>query len=478
MPSSVLTYAQSVDNDPVSCQTCVLSPDQLITYRKFVRSALDILQSTSRIDFDKLYTGTKQAQVNILTDYKKQESDSYLGVVKQQGRIVETELQSAWRAVQTEWLRDFAGDFWRQFVGGAKSSVYTRDEKKLEEVDERIDTDATTHINNFVFGDAIPNTQVVKLKELFVAYNSMFQPIWAWWLEANITYKTFIGRLNNLNRKVKNHIIIRPKRDFKRATEKWVNYTLNPTWTQWLADSYACVGNTVIGNCNPTWGKTRALAKEFGNSVWNDFDHIGNKFKSSINKLKGVFSWSTYKGYFDGFGSEWGVGIDINGQRLGSNNKNPVQPKTPPAQKAKEEKQAIKELLDECRKDDNTQYKVKERRVILGPIGYNKTIWCKDRVAFEYQGVALDGMTENEAAKWQRMITSMNDWVDSVASSTSELDDLSKLLSPMDVTPLFQDLSKSVYAAKGTLSALIKSSIKGCLAYCSNLNDRIKCWAN
>gem|GEM_PF-6641881 len=66
--------------------------------------------------------------------------------------------------------------------------------------------------------------------------------------------------------------------------------------------------------------------------------------------------------------------------------------------------------MDEC-KQDGSQYEIKEKRSILGPLAYNKVIGCKDTVSFEYDGVVLDGMTENEAAKRQRMIANMNDWV-------------------------------------------------------------------
>gem|GEM_PF-6410655 len=62
-----------------------------------------------------------------------------------------------------------------------------------------------------------------------------------------------------------------------------------------MAKEYECVKSTVLGNCNPTRGKTNAIAKEFGRSVGNDFSHIGKKFAGSIKKLKQVFSKDFYK---------------------------------------------------------------------------------------------------------------------------------------------------------------------------------------
>ncbi|MFA7284461.1 MAG: hypothetical protein WC004_01400 [Candidatus Absconditabacterales bacterium] len=470
--SDVFVYAQDLNTEEQSCAACAVTPPDLMTYTRFVRAVLDALQSTSRVDFDKIKTETKQAQVNILTDYKKQETDSYFGTIQKEGRVLEMEGQSARRAVQSEGLRDFAGDFWRQFIAGAKSSVFARDEQKLETVDERIDGEATTHINNYVFKDPIPAAQLSKIKDLFGSYSALFQPVGAGGFEQGITYKTMVGWLNNLNRKVKNHIVLRPKQDMTRETDAGVNYTLHPNWSTNLAKEYECVKSTVLGNCNPTRGKTNAIAKEFGRSVGNDFSHIGKKFAGSIKKLKQVFSKDFYKGYFDGFGTDWGVGVTINGTKLGAGDARQV--KQEPAKVAKEEKERIKETLDEC-KQDGSQYEIKEKRSILGPLAYNKVIGCKDTVSFEYDGVVLDGMTENEAAKRQRMIANMNDWVAGVTSSNEELDALGAIAAPLDVTPAFQDVSKSLYLAKGTLGDLIGSSIDGCLAYCSNLNGKIQC---
>jgi|GEM_PF-3959761 len=82
--SDVFVYAQDLNTEEQSCAACAVTPPDLMTYTRFVRAVLDALQSTSRVDFDKIKTETKQAQVNILTDYKKQETDSYFGTIQKE----------------------------------------------------------------------------------------------------------------------------------------------------------------------------------------------------------------------------------------------------------------------------------------------------------------------------------------------------------------------------------------------------------
>ena len=82
----------------------------------FMRAVLNTLQSTSKIDYSKIATGTKQANTNLLINYQKQQTDSYFGVFKREGRVIAGQIQGASLQTITAVSRDFLADFLRQSV--------------------------------------------------------------------------------------------------------------------------------------------------------------------------------------------------------------------------------------------------------------------------------------------------------------------------------------------------------------------------
>ena len=70
---ATFSYAQEAPTETkTDCEACSLTPPELVRYTKFVRSILDTLQSTSKVDYSKIATWTKQANTNLLVDYLKQ----------------------------------------------------------------------------------------------------------------------------------------------------------------------------------------------------------------------------------------------------------------------------------------------------------------------------------------------------------------------------------------------------------------------
>lgn len=433
-----------------------------------MKSILGVLQSTSKVDFTKLNNAnSKEGQVNILTDYLKQENDSYLGVVQKEWRIIWTDIQTNVRNAVISVKRDFIWDFWREFTVWAKSTAFTRDLKKLEEVDNWIDTEANQHIQNYVFNDPIPQSQYDALKQVFVNNTELFSMVNSWWFSTWVSYKQIIWWLNALNRSIKNHITVTPKRDTKFESTKWINYSLNAQWSKWLAASYDCVKSTVAGNCNPNRSKTNDIAKEFWKSVGWDFDLIMGKFQWSIKKLKQVFSNDYYDSYFDDFGNDRWVRYD--GQNLGADAKNAIEPR----KEAKEEKNRVKAILDECYVESALGGGYEWERVfsVFNPNG--RVITCREVADFQYP--VFKNISEAEWAKRKGLLESMNNWVGTTMNSADMLQSYAKVASPLDATKKFPLLSKSVYEAKWVLLELIESSIDWCLAYCSNLNAQVNC---
>lgn len=466
--ASTTVFSQNIDETVYGCDACVNTPDEVSRYIQFVRSILDTMQSTTKVNFSTLDPTVKQWQINTLTDYLKQENDSYLWVFNREWRIIWTDIEWAWRELTQAISRDFLADFARQTVVWLRSSALVRDEEKIEQLDEAIDREAIVHISNFVFRDKIPSDQIAKLQSVFSAYPDIFELTpWSQAFATDLSYRDMVGWLNYMQRRVKNHIVLRPKSDFKYESSAKVSYDIKKTWTDNLQESYSCVIAVVGVNCNPTYGKTAWLRDEFGKSVGKDLKTTIGKFKSSAKKLSSLFAKNKNSGgYFDNYFSN---AIQYNGpswKRSGV--------AVNAAKQAKAEKQQIEEALSECFKlasENPWRYTTQRIVSLFHPEG--KVVSCREKAPYEYADPGA--VLEVEKTRISTLQTSMHNLITLILDMRDTNKAMAALSVPLDVTQEFPTLSKSIYSTKKTVQALNDNSIESCLAFCSNLNGQVNC---
>lgn len=461
---ATFSYAQETPSETkTDCEACSLTPPELVRYTKFVRSILDTLQSTSKVDYSKIATWTKQANTNLLVDYLKQITDSYLWVFKREWRIIWGQIQ--WASLQTTKAvsRDFIADFFRQSVAWARSSVLTRDEDLLETIDDSIDKETIIHINNFVYSDPIPVKQVENLKIVFSNYSDIFQTGWNNWelFSPWISYKQMIGWLNFTQRAVKNHIVIRPKNDFKFESNEKVGYSIRSNRGNTLDDAYACATANLWTACNATFGKTTSLRKEFGKSTGKELKTTLNKFKTSFEKLSKLKSKGVSNEYWS---TRW---VQYRGTTVQDLN---LPTKKEIIQSFEERKSLALKILADCTiKGENInteQYKLYSiQRMWIIP--------CQVRAP--YLSKSAWNVTEAEEAKAVLLSTTMNNTLTKVMNMEDYDNSLSTIALPLSTTLYFPELSKLVYKTKGTVKELNANSVQGCLAFCTNLNTQVNC---
>lgn len=474
-------HAQSSNEEPslTNCKSCTQTPEPLVRYISFVRSVLGTLQSTSKIDYDKIRTTDgANGKINTLIDYAKQEWDSYLWVFKREWRVINGDVVWIWFDGRQALKRDFFADFARQTVVWIRTSALTRDVDKLEELDQSIDTVATVHINNFVFSDPIPANQITSLQGIFSSYQDIFSlspsitPFEKW-----LTYKDVIGWLNYTQRLMKNHVTFTPKKDFTFESKKGIWYTINPTWSQSLMDQYGCIITRWWLNCNPTYGKTKSLRKEFSQKVGKDFTLTIKKFTSSFRKLKALYNQKERDTYFGerDRGRDRGVSLNVNGSNIKNNNQSSSNKSTALSQDIQQQQDQIKKQLTECKttaQSNPDSYRTK-RRFTLGKWSFGKIVSCRE--LSDYEIVRPVNLSEAEIAKIAKLQQSMNDHMMLIIRIDEEQDTLIKLASPRAVTTQQPLLSQKIYETRSSLHTLIDNSIQWCLSFCSNLNSKVNC---
>jgi hypothetical protein len=397
---------------------------------------------------------------------------------EREGRVVGADIQWATReTIQAVW-RDFFSDFARQTVAGVRSSALVRDQDKLEVLDESIDREAIVHINNFVFRDKLSPEQITKLKWVFSAYQDIFiVDAWQAGIDASTTYKDMVGWLNYMQRKMKNHVVFMPKQDFKYEAKGGVRYDLKQTWSDNLKQSYSCVIAAGWLNCNPSYGKTSGLRKEFEKGAGKNIKVTLNKFKKSFEKLDMLLKKGDKSEHFWGY-FEWNAserGLNYQGPEKSTKQINA-------AQDAREEKIQMQDLLDECYKKAQKnpdkyivtieKYKV-EGSDFLPEGGMGISFSCREKSPYEYADPGK--LTEAEKSRVITMQTNMNEFITLILALDETNEAMAVLSAPMDVTKEFPKLSKAVYDTKATIRELNKHSIESCLAFCSNLNGRVNC---
>lgn len=466
---TTFSYAQEAPTDErAPCSACTLTPDALVRYMNFMRAVLNTLQSTSKIDYSKIATGTKQANTNLLINYQKQQTDSYFWVFKREGRVIAGQIQGASLQTITAVSRDFLADFLRQSVAWVRSSALVRDEDKLEQIDESIDREAIVHINNYVYTDPIPTAQLDSLKNIFSVYSDIFttggnnQVLFSPW----ISYQQFIGWLNYTQRTVKNHIVVRAKTDFKYESNEKVGYSISPIRGKALDDAYACATANLGTACNASFGKASSLRKEFGKSAGKELKTTLNKFKTSFQKLSNLKS----KGYFKGFGDSRGI------QYRGSQVPNPAkQNPQETIQILEEDKQVVVAQLDDCIQQENSVQLDKlwndsESLYSLQKMGLFP---CKPRAPYLIKSAG--NVTEPQEAKALGLTTTMNSTLSKIMDMEDSNEALSSIALPLTTTRYYPLLSQVVYTTKETVKELNANSVQWCLAFCTNLNSKVNC---
>lgn len=467
-------FAQIQDDSVYeSCAACNLTPDSLTRYMKFVRSVLDVLDSNPKINISQLEWENVEWRANTLINSLRDTSNEYWNVVAREWKYVGGKLQWWTREVAEALWRDFLGNFARNTVAGLRTSALERDIEKLEKLDESIDKEAISHINHFRWKDIVPDNQITKINSIFDSYSDIFA---TGDVKKTTTYKDIIHRMNMTNRKVKNHITTNPKWDFSIKEYDGITFTLNPQWVQSLKVEYNCVIAVWWLNCNPSYGKTAWLRKEFGRSAWNELTQTYNKFKETLQKLsifynkddrKEYFGW-----YFGWFGSERWTVATVNGRRVDKEFFWNIEP----WKWYKDQKTQLKKIHDECNQKISADQKNVERDNTERTLFNRKTIGCRDVV----KPVKVDApnITESEESKLRALENKMNNFIQLALSMNDEESTLIKLASPLSVTHQAPLLSKKVYITKETVTELTQLSIESCLAFCSNLNGKVNCGTN
>lgn len=466
-------YAVAEDFTPdidTSCSACTQTPDPLIRYTLFVGSFLKALDSTSKVDYNKIRQADgAQGKVNTLIDYIKQEWDSYLWTFKREWRVTMGDVWGISFNTLQLLKRDLFADFARQTVVGLRTSALTRDIDKLEQLDESIDREASLHITNFVFSDPLSSSQIDKLQNIFSDYQDIFTMPTSSAIQPGTTYKDIIGWLNYTQRLVKNHITFSPKKDFKYDASRWVSIAFNPNRPSQLAWAYSCV--IVYGgfNCNPTYGKTKWLWDEFTHTVGKELSITLSKFSSSARKLRALYRKKERDIYFKD--AERWVSLFFNWSKVGQNNSH----SNNRSYEMKQQQDLLKKSLDECYAEvlEKPDSYSTQQSFSLDNWSFGKIVSCRKLSTYEIKTPV--NISQAETARIEKLQQAMWDHMMLVMSIDDEQDALIKLSSPLSVTTHQPLLSKVIYDTKSSLHRLIDTSIQWCLSFCSNLNAKVNC---
>lgn len=447
------------------CRACTLSPDSLSRYISFMRSLLGALESTKKIDIAKLEWNDVQWRANTLVNDQKSTLDEYLGVFKKEGRYVGGELQWATRETIKGISRDFFTNFGRETIAGVKSEALVRDLEKLEELDESIDREATTHITHFQWKEKLSVDQVAKMNQVFSTYSDIFQKAGSW-VNSDATYKDMVTWMGHTNRIMKDHVTLQPNQDVSINSYRWITYSLKKQRSDKLQEEYSCVRSVVWLNCNPTYGKTSWLWNEFKKSAGKDLKTTFNKFKHSWEKLSILYNKKDRKeyfwSYFKDYGDDWWTSLNVNGRNINSNFFDSLASEQKWLQSQKD---SYAELLKSCKE---TEWTISEWALFRA----NRII-CREPLPYEMP--AINNITKQEEAKMTSLLNALNKHIELISTLDDDQTIYVNLASPLAVTHKAPLLSRAVYETKQTVHDLLGYSIESCLAFCSNLNGKVNC---